>query len=172
MSSAVRSSGRFVIPGFVRASPSSVRTTPASPPSAAHASAVWRSRSTAFDLEFLARQQLFDERPVALERGHDQRRPAEVVLDVHVDVVVREQQLESARVAALGGDVERGEVALGAGVDVDPRAGQQRRRDLVEALGHRDHQRGPAIVVIAIVDVSSLGELLPYRGEISARTAR
>ena len=63
--------------------------------------------------------------------------------------------------------MQRGQLALGAGVDVDRRALEQLRDYVVKALGDRDHEGGPAIVVVADVDVAAAGELFAHLGQVA-----
>src|SRR6478672_9668433 len=100
------------------------------------------------DLDVRAREQQLHERPVSGKRRDDQWGAADVVLDVHVDTGMVQQQLDCAPVAALG-----------AGVDVYGRGCQQRGHHCGESLTHRDHQDRPPIVRVARVYVGSLSEL-------------
>ena len=70
---------------------------------------------------------------------------------------------------ALRGQVQRRAVVLGPGVDVDLRLRDKLGHDVgvVSRRGH--HQHGPAVVVVAIVDVGVLREQGPHRHEIAGQ---
>ena len=78
-----------------------------------------------------------------------------------------EQQLGGARISAIGGDVQRGQPPFRRGVDIDRRAREQFRGHGVEALRDRDHEGGPAIVVVARVDVAALRDLVAHSVQVA-----
>ena len=96
-------------------------------------------------------EQLLDHAREAVEGGEAQRRPSERIL--RIGVRVAPQRRHDALMAALRCQVQRGAVVLGARVDVDLRLRDELGDDVGVVSRRRDHQHGPPVVVVAIVDV-------------------
>ena len=157
-------SGRSVIAGFVRGSSSSRRTTAASPPITAQCRAVRRSRSTRLG-SISGRSSSAATTPPA---------PANAA---RISGVTPSSScaFTSAACASLDASPPRRARRPGAGrcdrvvarVDVQPRVGEERRRDGVVALRDREHQRRPAVVVVVPVGIRALREQPRGGGRIS-----